>query len=284
MPGVKDPDLLNLRKAVRVTLVSVPLLALLKVGLDLGPLSTFAFFACFVALVFANFGGPPTSRALAYIAMIILGDVVIVLGSLLSETLVGGTAAMFVIIFLASFAAVLGGYAPAFLAPIALAYSLAVLDPLSNLAVDIRVLGWTIGGAVAMAAALVLWPVDLRARLRHTLADASDGLATALAQVHDKEASEAGYGRAVEALADARSKTSAPQRPAGPLSRDIGLLHLVEHLEQAEDMVRRVLDGQRDAHDDEQIIAASAAALGRTSAMLREEVRPGERRGRVIEA
>ena len=274
MLRAKDPDLLNLRKAVRATLVSVPLLALLKVGLDQGPLATFAFFACFVALVFANFGGPSKSRALAYVAMIILGNVVIVVGSLLSETLLGGTAAMFAIIFAASFAAVFGGHAPAFLAPIALAYSLAVLDPLSSLAIDIRVWGWTIGGVAATVAALVMWPVDLRARLRHTLADASDGFATALAQINDKEASEAGYSQAIEALAIARAKTSAPQRPAGPMTREIGLLHLVEHLEQVEDMVRRVLDGQWDAHGNKDIIAASAAALRQTSAMLRDEVDP----------
>lgn len=272
----KDPDLINLRKAARGALVAVPLFALLKVALDQGSLSTFAFFGCFVGLVLADFGGPPRPRALAYLAMIVICDLVIVAGSLLSDSLVGSAAAMFAVMFAVSFAAVFGGYAPAFLAPIALAYSLAVLDPLSNLAIDVRVLGWTIGGGAALLAALTLWPVNQRLRLRQTLARASRGLGAALASDRDRDAAEAGYRDAVDALAEARRKASAPLRPAGPTSRHVGLLHLVLNLEQAADMTRRVLDGAWPPEDgDGDVAAACARAFRRTGAMLLEETDPG---------
>ena len=62
----RDPDLLYLRTATRAALVAPLLFVLLKIVLDLGPLSTFAFFACFVGIVFANFGGRPKPKALAY--------------------------------------------------------------------------------------------------------------------------------------------------------------------------------------------------------------------------
>lgn len=271
----RDPDFLNLRTAARAALVAPLLFVLLKVVLELGPLSTFAFFACFVGIVFANFGGRPGPKALAYIGMIVIGDLLIVIGSLLSDTTVAGAAAMFVVVFTVSFASILGGYAPAFVAPAALAYSLAVLDPLSNSAIDVRVLGWTIGGTTAMIAALVLWPVNQRNKLRQKLAEASAGIATALESIHDQDAADAGYRQAVNAMTDARQKMAAPLRPVGPLSRDIGLIHLVEHLEQALDMTRRVLDDGWNPQDDAQLTTACANSFRRSRTLLMEEIDPG---------
>ena len=270
----RDPDLISLRKAGRATIVVVPLFAIMNVWLGLGALSTFAFFACFVGLVFANFGGPRLSRALAYIAMTLIGNVLIVIGSLLSDTLGAAVVVTFVVIFATSFAAVLGGYAPAFMAPSALSFALAVLDPLSAVPIDTRVYGWTIGGLTAMVAALVLWPVDRRVNLRRTLADACDGIATAVESIDTRDAAEAGYRRAEAALIDARHKTGEPFRPGGPLSRDIGLLHLVEHLEQAVDMTRRVLDAGRIPDRHAPLATTCARTYRRASGILLQEVDP----------
>lgn len=271
----RDPDLINLRKAARAALVAVPLFALLKVGLDQGPLATFAFFGCFVGLVFADFGGPPLPRAVAYAAMIIVGNILIVIGSLLSVSLVGSAATMFVVVFAVSFAAIFGGYLPAFVAPVALAYSLAVLDPLSNVALDARLLGWTVGGIAAMLAALLLWPVNQRLKLRQTLARASDGLASAMESGTDRKAAEDGYRTASDALAEARRKASTPLRPAGPTARHVGLLHLVLNLEQAADMTRQFLDRGWPAKDDDQQLAdACARTFRRTGSALLERSDP----------
>jgi len=271
----KDPDFVNFRKAARAALVAVPLFALLKVALDEGPLSTFAFFGCFVGLVFADFGGPPRPRAMAYAAMIIVGDILIVIGSSLSDSLVGSAATMFVVVFAVSFATIFGGYFPAFVAPVALAYSLAVLDPLNNVALDARLLGWTVGGTAAMLAALLLWPVDQRLKLRQTLAQASCALAAVMESGRDRGAAEDGYRKAADALAEARRKASTPLRPAGPTSRHVGLLHLGLNLEQAADMTRQFLDrGWPPKDDDERLAAACARTFRRTGAALLERSDP----------
>jgi uncharacterized membrane protein YccC len=270
----KDPDLINLRKATRAMVVCVPVFVALNAIPALSQASTFAFFGAFVGLIFANFGGQPKPRAFAYLLMIIVGDVVILIGTLLAGAVTASAVAMFIIMFTVSFAAVFGGYTPAFVAPIALGYSLSVLYPLGDLGLEPRLVGWTIGGAVALIAAIVLWPVYGRDRLRGALADASAGLAAVVENLHDRAKAEASYRGALNALAQARQRASAPLRPAGPLSRDVALLHLTRNLEQAADMTRRILDGGWTPGDDDQIAAACADAFHRTSAALRGDLDP----------
>jgi len=270
----RDPDLLNLRKSMRAILLVPALFAVLHLALGLQTIATYGFFGCLVGIIFANFGGPSKPRAVAYATMIVLGDVLIIIGSLLSDTIVGGAAAMFVIMFLVSFAAVFGGYAPVFMAPAALSFSLAVMDPLSASPIDVRIIGWTIGGAVAMIAGLFLWPIDRRPRLRRSLADICGGLSSALANTNDREAAETGYNRAQKGLADALKAISTPLRPAGPTSRDIGLLRMLTRLEQAADMTRRLLDGEGDRQLETPLRAACADAFSRTRAVLLEEADP----------
>jgi|GEM_PF-2833871 len=270
----KDPDLVNLRKSLRAALVAVPLFAVLKVGFDAGPVAAYAFFACFVGLVYANFGGPRRSRALAYGAMIVICDGLIIVGALLSDMPVAATIAMFAVIFTVSFAAIFGGYAPSFMAPVALSYSLSVLDPVSATAIDLRLIGWTLGGLAALVAALVLWPVDRRPILRRTLAQACDGIATALSAGDGRDAAETGYRQAADAAADVRRQSDTPLRPAGPTAQDIGLMQTIEHVEQAVDMTRRVLDGHGALKVRSPLTTACARSFRQSSAVLREETDP----------
>lgn len=269
-----DPDLVNLRKALRAALVAASVFAVLKLAFDSGPIATYGFFASLVGLIFANFGGPLKSRALAYAGMIVIGNVLVVVGALLSDAPVAATIVMFVIIFLVSFATVFGGYAPSFMAPVALSYSLAVLDPISDGAIDVRVIGWTIGGISALIAALVLWPIDRRPILRRSVADVCDGLAIALESINDRDAAEAGYQRAVDAFVVVRRKTSTPLRPVGPMSRDIGLMLAIEHVEQSLDMTRRVLDRHGTASIVSPLYAACARSFRQSGALLRGELDP----------
>lgn len=270
----RDPDLISLRKSMRAILVVPALFAVLHAVLGLQTIATYGFFGCLVGIIFANFGGPSKPRAVAYAAMIILGDILIIIGSLLSDTIVGGAAAMFVIIFLVSFAAVFGGYTPVFMAPAALSFSLAIMDPLSASPIDARIIGWTIGGAVAMIAGLLLWPIDRRPRLRRSLAEICGGLSAALANTNDRKAAETAYNRAEKGLSDALKAISTPLRPAGPTSRDIGLLRMLTLLEQATDMTRRLLDGDGDRQLESPLRVACADAFRRTRAVLLGEAEP----------
>ncbi|MDN5865702.1 MAG: hypothetical protein L0I62_10920, partial [Gammaproteobacteria bacterium] len=63
---VHDPNLINLRKAGRAVLVGPTVFVVFYLVLGNPTAAAFAFFSAFVALVFADFGGPPKPRALAY--------------------------------------------------------------------------------------------------------------------------------------------------------------------------------------------------------------------------
>ncbi|MEM9682507.1 MAG: FUSC family protein [Pseudomonadota bacterium] len=264
----RDPDLVNLRKSMRAAVVAVPLFALLEIYFDVGAIAVFAFFGCFVSLVLADFGGPRGHRAIAYLALLVVANLTVVVGSLLSDTVFAAALAMFVIMFVATFATVFGGYASLFVTPVALAYSLTVLDPISSLSIGDRVIGWTIGGAVALAAALLLWPVDRRLRLSKTLADVCDALADTLSCIDRQPEGKAALQRAATLVAEARQKASAPLRPAGPMSRDIGSLHLVQHLEQAMDLTGRLLERGTGGERDKQFIGECERAFRATGDAL----------------
>lgn len=103
------PEYLNLRKAARAAIVAPAVLAFGWYVLDSGGLGTYALFAAFVGLVFADYGGPRFRRAGAYLAMILLGSSMIVLGALLAPHPLAAPLGMFIVMFLATFATAFGG-------------------------------------------------------------------------------------------------------------------------------------------------------------------------------
>ena len=266
-----DPDDINLRKALRAFFVCVPIYLLLDIPLDLPGAAPNAFLSAFTGLVFADFGGPPLSRVLAYLVSLVAGILAIIFGSLLSESIVGAAIGMFAVMFAVSFAGVFGGYSKAMIAPVALAYSLSVLEPLQDLALGDRVLGWTVGGTAAMVAAMVLWPVYRRSELRNNLANVCLAFADALQFLHEPEKAKAAYEQGLKALGKAQASASTPLRPAGPFARDVGLLHLVENLEQVSELTGRVVDGGWAQQADEPLILECQNALRRTAAILKDE-------------
>ena len=97
--AVEDPGNLNLRKAPRAAVVTPALLAFGIFVLGNDALATYAFFGGFVALVFADYGGPPRQRAGAYLTMTGLGAAAIAVGGLLASQPVPAALVMFAIVF-----------------------------------------------------------------------------------------------------------------------------------------------------------------------------------------
>lgn len=160
------PYHLNLRKGSRAAVVVPLVLAFCELVLSNSGVALFAVFAATAALVFADYGGPPGPRARAYLTMLLLGAAMVLLGAGLSAHPVAAVAGMFAVAFGVTLASSLGEYAPLHVSPIALAYSLSVLEPLSDVSVADRLAGWTIGSLAAMLGALVLWPIVARTGMR----------------------------------------------------------------------------------------------------------------------
>jgi len=265
---ISDPDFVNLRKAGRALLLPPAIFFISANIFHETLLGVFGFLSCFVALVFADFGGPMLHRAAAYLVSLVLTTLALIAASLLADTTIPAVLATAVLMFAVSFSTVFGGYTPAFVAPVALAYAFAVFVPLDTLSLDQRILGWAIGGIAAMLGALLLWPVNARAKMHAALADAAAGLAEALADRQAGGDGSAGLKRATAALAAVRGIAASPLRPAGVASRDVGLLNLFEGLGHAADLAGEVF-ATTPTPDDKELSELVIAALHRTEATLR---------------
>lgn len=265
---ISDPDLVNLRKAGRALLLPPAIFFISSLVFRETLIGVFGFLSCFVSVVFADFGGPMPRRAAAYLVSLVLTTLALIVASVLADTTIPAVLATAVLMFAISFATVFGGYMPAFVAPVALAYAFAVFVPLETISLDQRILGWALGGIIATLGALLLWPVNARAKMHAALADATSGLAQALADRAAGGDGSAGLKRATAALAAVRSIAASPLRPAGVASRDVGLLNLFEGLGHAADLAGEVF-ATTPVPEDKELSELVIAALHRTEATLR---------------
>ena len=230
-----DPGLLSLRRAARAALVMPSLFALTLLGPRNVQLTLFVAFGAFSLVVLANFGGPLTSRAGAYVVTALIGAGLIAAGTLAGQVPWLAALTMFVVAFAVQFAGVFGGYAAASQVALQLAFVLAVSVPASPTDIAARVEGWLLASVVATAAAVVLWPHQERMALRERAAAACRSLA-ALVEAHRDGAGGDAVRRREEAGRDAVQTVSAeyaatPLRPAGPTRRDRALAELVVELD-----------------------------------------------------
>jgi uncharacterized membrane protein YccC len=262
------PDYVNLRKAGRAAIVMPAVLAFGTFAVGSDSFALYACFAAFVALVFADYGGPPKRRARAYLTMIAASSVVVALGGMLSTSPVAGVVGMFVVMFVATFATVFGGYMALHVAPVALGYSLSVLMPPDEILIPDRVAGWILGGVAAMAAALVLWPIERRTGLLQATAELASGLLDVVAALADPAVARARLEAAREQVASLQERLSTPLRPYGPATRDIAFVQLILHLEHGTELAAAAIEAKKVADQDAPLQQEVMAALERTGAVL----------------
>jgi uncharacterized membrane protein YccC len=219
---LKDPSRVNLRKATRSAIV-VPALFGVFVVTGNTPSALFAAFGSFSAFVFADFGGPLPRRFRAYLALAVLGAVFVALGTAFADTIWPGVVVTLVVAFGIAFSGALGGYFAAGGTAATLAFVLAVMSPGVEASLASRELGWVVGVVVAGLAAVTLWPVHQRDRVRAAAARVLQAAAVALAApaaVRDLDA----LRDADAALSD---RAGVVYRPAGSITRERALVALV---------------------------------------------------------
>ena len=130
------------------------------------PSALFAAFGSFAALVFADFGGPLPRRLRAYLVLAVVGAALVALGTACADTIWPGVVVTLVVAFAIAFSGALGGYFAAGGTAATLAFVLAVMSPGVEASLASRELGWVVGVVVAGIAAVTLWPVHQRDRVR----------------------------------------------------------------------------------------------------------------------
>lgn len=246
----RDPDLANLRKALRVAVVLPALLAFGLWAVEDRSFALFAAFGSFAMLGFADFGGPLGRRALAYLTFTVVGGALVVLGTVVSSQDLLAVIVTVVVVLAVQTVAAFGGSWAAASSSAVLAYVLAVMIPAADLSQAVpQAGGWLLAGAVCTVAAVVLWPSRQVSVLQRELADLVARLAAVLRTWEvdpraDGEVGDAHRGptpvdratAAADLLSSSRALTTTwatmRMRPAGPAVRHQALGYLIQEVRQ----------------------------------------------------
>jgi uncharacterized membrane protein YccC len=224
---VSDPDDAALRWAARAAVVAPSALAIGQLGVDNPNTALFAGFGALALFFFVDFGGPRVGRLAAYSALLVVGAVLILLGTLCSSSPLLATVVMAVVGFVVLFGGIINGYFAAATNAVLLSFILAVMVPADASDIPSRLGGWAIGGVLAATATLVLFPERQHDKLRAAAADACRALADLVADPHRP-------GREDVARAAVRTLrvrfVATPFRPTGSTGAGAALASIVDEL------------------------------------------------------
>jgi uncharacterized membrane protein YccC len=227
-----DPGLLNVRRAVRVTLVACLGFYLCRYGLDNAGMAPYALFGAVALGVLSQISGSPGRRARTLLAVLPVGWVLVTLGTLLSFNTWAAAGGMFVLGFVIPFIGVGGPRLVGLAAGLQLLYILPCFPPFDPGSLGWRLAGLTLAVLLLAVAEVVLWPDPAPVPYTRKLADAVSGLAACLAAVADGWSGDPGARDRLAArlpeAADAAeairpSKLPPIQRPASAGRRDRAL-------------------------------------------------------------
>jgi uncharacterized membrane protein YccC len=253
-----DPARVNLRKAARATLVVPTVFAVLFAVGDTSA-ALFGAFGSFAALVFANFGGALPWRFAAYLRLMVVSALLIAVGTAVADTLYPAVLVTLVVAFVVSFFGALGGYFAAGATAATLAFVLSVMSPEVQADLWARELGFVVGVLASAVAAVTLWPVHQRDRVRA-------GAGTVLKEV----AAYLGAPAATRDLSTARDAAAALDervgvvyRPAGSVTREQALAGLVIAVRRLVPLLDAITAAERSSAAD--TLPAYAALSARTA-------------------
>ncbi|MFG1925480.1 FUSC family protein [Cryptosporangium sp. NPDC048952] len=182
----------------------------------------FASFGSFAQVLFVEFGGSRLARVQAQLGLIVVGAVLIVIGTLASGTLWLGAVVMAVVAFGVLFAGVVSSVLAGAGTSMVLCLILSISIPGAPSTIPDRLLGWGIASVAALIAITVLWPTKSEDPLRAPAARACRAVAAQL-RGEGTSASEA-----IDALH--RAFLATPYRPTGLSTSARTLVRLVDEL------------------------------------------------------
>jgi hypothetical protein len=257
------PDLAALKTAARAAIVIPSVFAFADNVIQQPQTSIFAAFGSFALLVLVEFGGPPRTRFLAYLALAGVGALFIVLGTLCSRNEWLAAAVMAVVGFAILFSGAISGYFAAGATGALLTFILPVTLPAANSAIPDRLEGWGLASGAGICAVMLLWPPRQSTVLQRDAARALRAVAELMEARGHEVAERARVAReAVDGLG--RRLLGTQHRPTGPTQPTAALASLPDELDWllsflAPPAEQPKLDLAR--ADDEQALEAGAAVL-----------------------
>ncbi|MGB2952991.1 MAG: FUSC family protein, partial [Gaiellaceae bacterium] len=271
---LSDPELASLKSAARAAIVMPAVFAFADKVIANSQTATFAAFGSFAMLVLAEFTGRPRARLTAYLALGLVGAVLVVIGTLFSRNAWLGAGAMLVVGFMVLYAGLLGGRfaAGGTAAILAFVLPVTIAAPLSS--IPARLEGWGLAAGAGICAVMLLWPARPRGTLRFQAARDCLGLADLA------DAKLAGDRAAIEARAQVtreavhalrRGFLGTAHRPTGPTGPTAALAALVDELDWLLSFLVPAVEGsalELCPEENAEALAATIAVLRASAATL----------------
>ncbi len=226
--GARDPGHGALRRAVRAAILMPGSFALCVRVIDNPTTATFAAFGSISMLLLVDFRGTIRDRMQSQAALVLVGAVLVCVGTLCSRSDVAAVAAMGIvgvaIIFSAVVSSVLAGATTSLLLGFILPVSL--VGPASQ--IPDRVAGWGIAGGLSVLAVGLLWPAPVVDPLRGAATTACGALGARLRRPGSDPAGDRRSRDALDALS--RVFLATPYRPTGLTTAARAGVRLVDEL------------------------------------------------------
>jgi uncharacterized membrane protein YccC len=262
-------------RALRATLVVPVLFVLADQVVGNLQLATFAAFGGFATLVMVSFGGTRRDKVVAHLGLALTGSALVVIGTLVSSSVVLATLVTVPVTFAVLFAGVIGPNVASGAMGALLAFVLPAVCAGTASVIPERLAGWWLACLAGTAAVLLLSPRPASGRLRaagtalaDTLADELDSALAGSADSARRGLRDASVARN-QALRAAFAAT--PYRPTGLAAPDQALANLVESLEWCGSLVGDVVragPGIASGPDEDRLLVEESGRLLRAVAAL----------------
>jgi uncharacterized membrane protein YccC len=276
---VKDPGLVAVKHAVRVTLAACLAFYFSLYVLNDSQMATFASFGCIAFGAFSEVTGEPWERTKTYAVGLLAGIILVTLGTALAVNTWAAVAGMFVVGFAIAYAGVGGPRVVGVANGLQLLYILPSFPPYLPEALGSRLTGLILAVVLLAIADRVLWPPPVPTPFRHRLAEAiravRDRLVLLLEAVGDRQPSaQSAHAESDGEISLRLSRIPPLERPTGPGRRDRAAVHAATLLRGAESRVAALAELAHQhrpavAHDaGARLLDVTARSLGESAEVL----------------
>jgi len=281
----RDAGLSALRRSARAAIVMPTVFAIADLVIGRPTLAIFTAFGSLAMLLFVDFTGSMRERLAAQASLVLVGAVLVTIGTLVSDVVWLAVAATLVVVFAVLFAGVVSSALASATTALLLSFILPLSLPGPVGSIPDRLYGWLFAGVVSLVAIVTMWPAPTRDQLRRPTAEACALLARRLAAEVDcvRGDFEPERTAALRTLSDqatsavgalSNSFYGTPYRPTGLTTAARTLVRLTDQVVWLDALLRRAPVDRRPGPNDQVVCdveLAAAALLERGAALLDSE-------------
>ncbi|HEX8859507.1 MAG TPA: FUSC family protein [Actinomycetes bacterium] len=281
----RDAGLSALRRSARAAIVMPTVFAIADLVIGRPTLAIFTAFGSVAMLLFVDFTGSMRERLAAQASLVLVGAVLVTIGTLVSEVVWLAVVTTLVVAFAVLFAGVVSSVLASATTALLLGFILPLSLPGPVGSIPDRLYGWLFAGAASLVAIATMWPAPTRDQLRRSTAEACALLARRLAAEVDCVRDDFGPERtaALRELSDQTASVvgalsssfyGAPYRPTGLTTAARALVRLTDQVAWLDALLRRAPVDRRPGPNDQVVCDVELAAAGlleRGAALLDSE-------------